>query len=102
MLLVLKDAKPKLRKAILKNCDEETIKTIIEIVMNALHGNFKTSKKEKNQLKKYKRQLRKLGSYSTKNCSLKRQVILQNGGAFLPTIISSLLPHILSRLIKDA
>lgn len=99
MLLILKDASPKLRKAILKNCNEEIIKSIVEIVMNILHGNLKTSGKNQNELKKYKKQLRTIAK-PTKNYSLKRKVLLQKGGSFIPIILGSLLSGILSGLMK--
>jgi len=38
-LHALKNAKPKLRKAIISNCDKELIHTISECALNVLRGN---------------------------------------------------------------
>jgi hypothetical protein len=43
---VLKNAKPKLRKAILSNCNKELINTISECVLNLLNGNLKLTVKD--------------------------------------------------------
>jgi len=37
----LKDAKPKLRKAIISNCDRDLVNSISECALNVLRGNVK-------------------------------------------------------------
>jgi hypothetical protein len=42
-LHVLKTATPKLRKAIVSNCDRELVHSIFECVLNVLNGNVRLS-----------------------------------------------------------
>ena len=59
-LQALKNASPKLRKAILKNADRELILSIVECALNVLNGNCKLSNCNKLKLKKFKTILRLL------------------------------------------
>jgi hypothetical protein len=59
-LQVLKTAKPQLRKAIIKNCNGELVKTISECVLNVLHGNLQLTTCQKKRLRKFKDPLRAL------------------------------------------
>lgn len=102
MLFILKDAKPKLRKAILKYCNEDVIKAITEIVINILHGNLNVNNETKKKLKKYKKQLRTVATPSKNYTTIKRKAILQHGGSFLPTVIGLLLSSVLSEFTRDA
>lgn len=79
-------AKPQLRKSILANCDLELIKTILECIHNTLNGNIKLTPSEINNLKKFKAVLRKL-LRAPGNLKKKRELILQNGGSFLPVLL---------------
>ena len=54
----IKDAKPKLRKAIISNCDRELVNSISECGLNVLRGNVKLTVCQKKRLKKFKGQLR--------------------------------------------
>jgi len=42
-LHTLKAAQPKLRKAIIRNCDKDLVKCVSECALNLLHGNVKLS-----------------------------------------------------------
>ena len=57
-LHALKDAKPKLRKAIISNCDKELIHTISECALNVLRGNVNLTDCQKKRLRKFKGSLR--------------------------------------------
>jgi len=57
-LHVLKDAHPKLRRAILAISDRELINSVGECALNVLQGNVKLSKCAKRKLCKFRRQLR--------------------------------------------
>lgn len=85
-LKLVQFAKPKLRKSIIANCDQEFIKTILLCIHNTLYGNIKLTPVETNKLKKYKTVLRKILK-SEGNLNKKRDLILQNGGSFLPTLL---------------
>lgn len=58
LLSALIDAKPKLRKAILSNSENDLIQTICEIVNNNIKGNCEIDPKICEHLKKYKKSLR--------------------------------------------
>lgn len=96
-LLVLKNADINLRKAMLKNVDNNVIKSIIEIVLNTLRGNHKLTSRTKSELEKYKKELRCI-SCPKRSLSSKRKVLVQKGG-FLPILISSLLSGVIGKLL---
>lgn len=93
LLSVLNDAKPKLRKAILSNSDNDLIQTICEIVYNTIRGNCAIDPKTCQQLKKYKKSLRVL-SCPKQPLYAKRKIIVQKGG-FIPALIGSVLASLL-------
>lgn len=98
ILHLLKNSKPKFQRVIIKHCEPDVIKTICEISLNILNGNCKLNKKTKNQLKRYKRELRSLICYK-KSINNKRKIIVQKGG-FLPTLIGAVLSGLIGNLIK--
>jgi len=57
-LHVLRNASPKLRKAILSSCDTELVNTVSECALNVLRGNLKLANRHKHRLQKFKDQLR--------------------------------------------
>lgn len=97
-LHVLKDASPKLRKAILQSGDDELIKTIIECVINTLNGNHKISGELKQKLCKYKNCFRKLVHAKT-SLKKKRKIIIQKGGFLIP-LLGSILSGVIGSLIN--
>lgn len=99
ILYVLKTCDPKLRKAILKYAEPETIKTINDIVYNTLTGNHKLNPQTRNTLKTYKKDMRQL-CCSKKSITSKRKLLIQRGG-FLPTLITSVLAGIIGKLIEN-
>lgn len=90
--------KPKFRKVLLKACDKEEINFICECIYNVLKGKVPLEKENRNKLHKYKNILRKLVSKG-KN-KLRKNIIVQKGGAFLPIILSSVLSALVNSLIK--
>ena len=59
-LHTLEDARPKLRKGIISNCDKDLVNFVSECALNLLHGNVKLSDCTRRKLRKYRRQLRKV------------------------------------------
>lgn len=100
MLYVLKKCTPQLQRAVLKNCPDEIIETIVEIVLNILHGVHKISTSTKQNLRKYKLELRKIVSPSTTLAS-KRKVLVQEGGAILPIILSTVLSGLIGKFLQN-
>lgn len=100
LLFVLKNASPKFRKSILLSAPDDLIKAIYEIAFNVLAGNHKINLRSKNELKKYKKQLRKLINPS-RSLTLKRKVLVQSGGSFLPFLLSTVLSGIIGKILKQ-
>jgi len=93
-LHVLKDAKPKLRKAIISNCDKELIHTISECALNVLRGNVNLTDCQKKRLRKFKGSLRTVVDKRVP-LSRKKRLINQSGGFLIP-LISAVLPTLAS------
>lgn len=98
MLLVLKSAKPQLRKAILKNAPEELIKALFEICYNLLKGNYPVPPAKRGTLHKYKNPMRIVGS-PQKSLKVKRKTLVQKGG-FLPVLLSTIGSLLISELFR--
>lgn len=98
ILCVLRNAKPKLRTAILKNVHPEVIKAIAEIAYNVLQGNVSICNRVKKQLSKYKKTIRKIAVPRTKLADKRRLLINQTGGWIAP-LISTILGAVLNKYI---
>lgn len=97
-LQALKNASPKLRKAILKSADKELILSIVECAYNVLNGNCTLSKCNKRKLKKFKKVLRSLCKKSS--IKKKQKLIIQKGGFLIP-LLSAVLPTLVSLITKN-
>ena len=88
----LKNARPKLRRAIIANNDKELLKSISECALNVLKENVKLSDCKKRKLRKFRLQLR---TVVDKHVPLapKRKLIIQRGG-FLVPLLSPVLPTV--------
>ena len=98
-LRTLKDAQPKLRKAIITNCDKDLVNSVSECALNLLHGNVKLSDCTRRKLRKYRRQLRTVVDRRVP-LAHKKKVIIQRGG-FLVSLLTAVLPTLAS-LIYDS
>jgi hypothetical protein len=98
---LLKALTPKERKALLKTCGNDRIKSICECAYNVLRGNVPLSPKQKRQLRKHKQTLRRLVKRG--ECwSKKRQYLVQRGGGILiPLLLNAVLPTILRAVTTD-
>jgi hypothetical protein len=76
-LHVLKNAKPKLRKAMLSNCNKELINTISECVLNVLKGNEKITL-SKRRLHKFSGQFRSVAGRRVALTNKKSAFIIRN------------------------
>jgi hypothetical protein len=98
LLNALQTARPKLRKAIIRESDKALIYAICEICENLLLGNIPLTEDQKKKLKKYRAQLHSIAQRG-EGWKRKKDVVLQRGGAFLPlllSVVSSILPSLLS------
>lgn len=98
LLKALHTLKPKYQKVILKACDEEEVNVICECIYNILKGKIPLDEKEKKHLGKHKQTLRKLISRG-KN-KIRKNIIIQKGGAFLPIILGAVIQGLLGSYLK--
>jgi len=98
-LQVLKTAKPQLRRAIIKNCSSELVKSISECVLNVLRNNLQLTECQKKRFQKFKVPLRALASKRVSISSKKR--LLNQRGGFLVPLLSDILPTIASLIFRS-
>lgn len=87
------------RRKILQVASLQLIKSIVECIENVLKGNVTLKKKCVDKLKKYKTILRKIKN-SGKKLKEKKNIIVQNGGAFLPALLAPVITVLAERLIR--
>lgn len=100
LLELIQSAKPKLRKSILATCDIDFVRTLLECIFNTLNGNINISDSDKKKLKQFKTILRKV-LHSKGGLKKKREVIVQNGGAFLPHLLAPIVSAGVAQFVKD-
>ena len=85
VLRVLKQATPKLRRAIVENSTSDLILALCEIIHNVLSGTVKLTSAERKSLKRHQALLRKIADKSIP-IKKKRALLVQRGG-FLPALL---------------
>ena len=91
LLKVLSHCKPKIRNAILKNCENDLTHIICDCVYNVVKGNIPGLTQEKvNKLARHKTSLIKLSKKVP--IKEKRNILIQKGGGFLHFYFPLLLP----------
>jgi len=93
-LHVLRTAEPKLRKAIISNCNKELVNSIIECILNVLKGNVKLAGCNTRKLRKHKVTLRKVADKRVP-LATKKRLIIRRGGFLIP-LLSTVVPAIAS------
>ena len=91
-LQVLAEAKPKLRKVLVKNLPESVVSAICECCLNTLKGVIPLTPRQKRSLAPYKTQLRALANRKVSR-KRKKAYLVQRGG-----FLSSILPPTLGAL----
>jgi len=97
-LHVLKKADPKLRKAIIANWNQETLKSICECALNDLRGNIPLRTCGKRKLRIYKNSLRKVAD---KSVSLSAKLVISQRGGFLLPLLFAILPTLAGNLFRS-
>ena len=77
LLKVLTDARPKLKKAIIKHAPTELVTAISEIVLNLIKGVIKLTASQKKRLSRYKKELLALAKKKVSLGKKIRKVVLQ-------------------------
>jgi len=98
-LNVLKSAQPKLRKAVISNCNREHLICMSECILNVLNGNLKVSDCAKQKLKNHKSVIRKV-AVKRVTSSAKKRLINQRGGFLLP-LLSTVHPTLANLLFRQ-
>ena len=88
-LKVLRKAKPKLRKSIIRAAEKDLITCLSECSHNVLNGNIQLSAKDKKALKRHRKALRELAK--KKLSTTKRRNLLVQRGGFLPALLAPIL-----------
>ncbi len=98
LLKILKKAKPKQRKLLLKAAENDLIYCLCKCIDNILRGNVKITAAKKKELAKHATVLRNIVDRRTK-VHKKRALLVQKGG-FLPALLAPVI-GIASSLIAD-
>ena len=89
-LQILAEAKPKLRKILIKNLPESVIIAICECCLNMLKGVIPLTARQKRRLAPYKTQLCALAKMKVSQ-KRKKTYLTQRGGAFLLSVLRAAL-----------
>ena len=101
LLKVLSHCKPKIRNAILKNCENDLIHIICDCVYNVVKENVPGLTQEKgNKLARNKTSLIKLSKKVP--IKEKRKIFIQKGGGFLPFLLPFVAPLIAQAVSRIA
>lgn len=90
---------PRKRRDLLEKANLQFIKSIVECVENVMRGNIQLKRECKDKLKKYKAILRKIFNSGNK-LKVKKEIIVQNGGAFLPALLAPVITILAERLMR--
>lgn len=90
---------PRKRRNLLEKANLQFIKSIVECVENVMKGNIHLKKECKEKLKKYKTILRRIFNSENK-LKVKKEIIVQNGGAFLPALLAPVITILAEQLLR--
>ena len=88
---VLQNAKPRLRKAIIRHADKQLINCLRLTCYNILRGNLKLRPRDRTKLHPYRRTLHSL---VRSNPTKARHILLNQKGGFIPTLIPAIVAGI--------
>uniref|UniRef100_A0A1Y1ND17 Uncharacterized protein n=1 Tax=Photinus pyralis TaxID=7054 RepID=A0A1Y1ND17_PHOPY len=99
LLRALSKLGPKERLALIKCLDDNQIECICECIYNTLKGQVDLTADQKRSLARHKTILRRMVT-SREKIKKKKQILIQNGGAFLPFVLGPLLGGLLGSLFQ--
>ena len=99
LLKVLADARPKLKKAIIKHAPTELVTAISEIVLNLIKAVIKLTGSQKKRLSRYKKELLALAKKKIP-LGKKRKILVQKGGSAAISILVPIALSLLSSKLK--
>jgi len=98
-LHIIRTAEPKLRKAIISNCNNVLLNSIIQCILNVLNGCVNLTRCNTRKLRKHKATLRKVADKRVP-LSMKKMLIVKRVG-FLLLLLSAVLPAIASVIVSS-
>lgn len=100
LLRALKDANPRMRRAMIRAADKDLLLTLSECSLNVLNANQRISPRCRATLQKYKTALRQLAAPSSEVSYARKRRLLEQRGGFLGVLLSSVLGGLLSKLVS--
>lgn len=100
LLEYLRTIPKKRQKKIIKAGGKEILEALSEICLNLIKKNINLSPQQISKLKPYEKQI--YGLSLKKNSVAKKQSIIQRGGAFLSSLLGTLLPAIISSIVATS
>jgi hypothetical protein len=79
------------RTQLLKNASSDEMKTICEICSNMQNGQIRMSEKQRRQLCRYKKQIRRMANRKL-SLAAKRKIVGEQKGGFIGTLLGIALP----------
>lgn len=98
LLELLAKVNPESRLKILKNCNQNLIKAIVECVRNVIKKNVQIKATRIEKLKKYKKTLRQIANSKNKIDNNKK-IIVQSGGHFLPILLTPIVSYLFDQIL---
>ena len=87
-----------IRNSIIKLADKEVICAVCECILNVINGNIKIKESLRKKISPHKDSLRKLQKKSS--LKVKKKILTQKGGNFLPLILPVILNILGKKLFK--
>ena len=87
-------------KRIIEHLKRDTIKVICECTINIINRNIKVSNWEKRKTNRNRDKIRKLVNPRTSK-KKKKEILVQEGGAFLAPLLAPVLGSLVGPLLKD-
>jgi hypothetical protein len=97
VLRVLAEPEPRIRKAILKSCNNDLIKVLSDCAHNIARGNVKLTPKQRTQLRPHIRNVRSLSNKAVK-LGTKRNILVNQSGGLPIALLAPVLAVVLSLL----
>lgn len=91
---------PKQRQALIKYANPEEIKSLCECILNVYKKNVKVGNHTIKKLRPFKKTIASISNNPTSSLSKTKKLLSQRGGAFLPILLGSILPAVISAFVK--
>ena len=98
-LIALPSSSKAKKKELLKHLKPDTIKVICECTINIINRNIKVSNWEKRKINRNRDKIRKLVNPRTSK-KKKKEILVQEGGAFLAPLLAPVLGSLMGPLVK--